>query len=391
MKALRTTSASLALVWALAAPARAASDADLFPRVGDLLQRRCAMPGCHAGPEAAQGLRLERDGVYRTAVNVRARTDPRLLRVTPGSADRSLLYRKLLPLQEGHYRGPRMPLSMEPLRDDEIALVRSWIESFAPEVWGPPPAAEPPAGPPRTFLDSSLAHLPSTDSLGKGALEFRILHRFRPSAREAGGGGLYGLDGGAWISFGLAYGFTDRLEAGIRRTNLLRDYEAFVKGVIVEQSGRIPLSVAFRESLSVAREDSVTANRRRLGAQLILTRRFGDRVSVLLAPTYVTHTNSEDPEDGRDTGAVGLGGEIRLTPSHAITGEWIVQTTGVKGRFQGASLGYTIATARHAFQLLVTNVQGTHTDLYSPGGDLDPGEGEFRLGFNISRTFHPGP
>ncbi|HEU4402752.1 MAG TPA: DUF5777 family beta-barrel protein [Candidatus Polarisedimenticolia bacterium] len=360
-----------------------------FAAAGRLLHAHCAMAGCHAGPKAAQGMRLEAEQIYRSTVNVRARTDARRLRVVPGAPDRSLLYLKLLPQAEGHYRGPRMPLSMDPLTEAQIALVRQWIEAFPADLWGHPPAAEVVTAAPRTFQDSTLANLPTPDSLGAGTLEFRILHRFKPSAPDAGGQGLYGLDGGAWISFGLAYGLGDSLEVGLRRTNLQRDYEAFAKGTLLRQAAsRSPLSLALRGSVSSARDDTGgIANRTRWAGQAIVARRLGERVSLMLVPTYVTRTNFQDATDRRGTGVVGLGAEWRLSPRHAVTAEWVVQTSGVKAAYQGGAVGYSIGTARHVFHLLLTNTPGTHTDLYAPGGDLDPGAGDFRLGFNISRTY----
>ena len=73
----------------------------------------------------------------------------------------------------------------------------------------------------------------------------------------------------------------------------------------------------------------------------------------------------------------------------AIAGEWVIQTSGVSASYQGASLGLGIATSRHTFYLVASTTSGTHTDLYAPGGDPDVEEGDFRLGFNISRTFRP--
>jgi Membrane bound beta barrel domain (DUF5777) len=387
----RTTSLLFLVGLLLPAQVRAQDDAALFAQAGRLLHSRCAMPGCHAGPEAVQGLRLEADQIYRSTVNVRARTDPRLLRVAPGAPDQSLLYRKLLPQDQGHYRGPRMPRSMDPLTDEEIALVRQWIESFPVDLWGHAAPAAPEIARARSFHDSTLANLPTPDPLGSGTLEFRILHRFKPSAQDAGGEGLYGLDGGAWISFGLAIGLTDHFEVGLRRSNLQRDYEAFFKASLLRQeAGRMPLSLALRASVSSAREDLAIANRTRSGAQVILARRFGP-VSVLVVPTYVTHTNFQDGTDHSGTGSLGTGVEWHLSPKHAITAEWIVQESGVKGPYQGAALGFSIATARHTFHILATNVAGAHTDLYAPGGDLDPGDGDFRIGFNISRSYSLRP
>ena len=90
-------------------------------------------------------------------------------------------------------------------------------------------------------------------------------------------------------------------------------------------------------------------------AQAILARRFGARVSLMLVPTYVSHTNYLDESDTRGTGAVGVGGEWRLNSKMAITGEWIGQASGVKNDFQSGSIGFSIATARHVFHLFATN------------------------------------
>jgi hypothetical protein len=362
-------------------------EAPLFARVAKLLQSRCAMPGCHLGPEARQGMRMEAGQIYRSVVNVRSRTDPRLLRITPGAPEQSLLYLKLLPPAEGRYRGPRMPLSMNPLSSEEIALVRQWIEAFPEDRWGRPPGAEAAGRAPRTFQDSTLVNLPTSDPLGRHTLEFRILHRFKASAPDAGSRDFYGLDSGAWISLGLAYGLSETVELGLRRTNLQHDYEGYAKWVPIHQAASgAPLSLALRTSYSNSRETGAF-NRSRYGAQAILARRFGAGVSLMLVPTYVSRTNYLDQTDTRGTGAFGVGGEWRLNSKMAITGEWIGQPSGVRNDFQSGSIGFSIATDRHVFHLFATNTFGSHTDQYAPGGDLEVRDGGFRLGFNISRSY----
>jgi hypothetical protein len=365
--------------------ARAEDDAALFARVRGLLESRCAMAGCHAGPKPAQGLPLTAGAIYRSTVNVHAHSDGRFLRVVPGAPDRSLLYLKLLAPEEGHYRGPRMPLSKEPLAPEDIALVKEWIESFPQAVWGPPPGEAPPLVSPRTFQDAYLANLPTADPLGAHALEFRIVHRFKASAPDAGSDGLYGLDSGAWIAFDLAFGLTEALDLGLRRTNLDREYEGYGKWRLLGQrSGGSPLSLAFRGGVSNVRERG-RVNRTRVSAQAILSRRLGRRLSLMLVPTYVTRTDDLDREERSGTAAVGAGAEWRLKPRIALTGEWVAQTAGVKAAYQSASIGVSMATSGHVFHLLVTNTQGSLTDQYAPGGDLSPRAGDFRLGFNIGR------
>jgi hypothetical protein len=387
IKAPRTTS-FLALVLALAAPsAWGQAEPPLFQQVGRLLQQNCALPACHGGDQPAAGLRLQAAHLYRDTVNVKARTDTSRLRVTPGSPELSLLYLKLLPPEEGHYRGPRMPLSMEPLGAEEIALVRRWILSFPEEEWGAPPVPTEPFA--RFFRDSSLVNLPTPEALGKYNLEFRILHRFRQSTRDAGGEGLWGLDGGSFWSIQLAYGLTESLQAGLRRTNQFRDYEGFVLYAprISGSAGRY-FSGALRGGFASLRDEQA-ANRNRWSAEVILGYRPWKPVSLLLTSLYVSRANYEDPGDERGTAAVGLGAEWHMTSKQSLSAEWIGQTAGVEARYQSFSVAWGVATARHAFTLLASNTSGEHVDLVAPGGDLDFERGYFRLGFNISRTFAP--
>ncbi len=360
-----------------------------FEAVRKILQARCAMPACHAGPNAAQGLRLEGEQIYRSTVNVHPLSDGRFLRVDPGRAERSLLYLKLLEPERGHYRGPRMPRGMQPLPEDEIARIRQWIDSFPPDTWGHEVSAVTAEGPiTRTFQGSYLTNLPTTDPLGAGGLEFGIAHRFKAAARDAGSQGLYGLDSGAWISIELAYGLTDALDVGLRRTNLQQDVEGYLKWVPVRQEeGGPAVSLALRGAWMDARQGGI-ANATRYGAQAILARRFGSVPSLMLVPTFVSRTNSVDAADRRGTSAVGAGAELRFKTGRALTVEYIGQVGGVEAAFQGLSVGYSIATARHVFGLFATNTSGSQTDLYAPGGDLDGKSGAFRIGFNVSRLYN---
>ncbi|HEV8375318.1 MAG TPA: DUF5777 family beta-barrel protein, partial [Candidatus Polarisedimenticolia bacterium] len=263
-----------------------------------LLQSSCAMPACHGGSKPAAGLRLEASHLYRSTVNVRARTDARFLRVNPGSPELSLLYLKLLPRGEGHYRGPRMPYAMQPLREEQIRLVREWILSFPQDEWGIA-SSEQAAVAPRIFRDTSLINLPTPEALGKNTLEFRILHRFKQSTRDAGGEGLWGLDGGAWISFQLAWGLSDTLQAGLRRTNQLRDYEGFLLWAprISGTAGRY-FSGALRGGIASLRDDRAF-HQNRWSAEVILAYRPGERISFLVTPLYVNRANYENATDDR--------------------------------------------------------------------------------------------
>lgn len=365
-------------------------EAAAFNAAKPLFARRCAFSGCHVGMNAPKGLRLEADRIYRSTVNVPARSDGRYALVAPGDPASSLLYLKLLEPKEGQYHGPRMPLDLSKFEEHELATIRRWIESFPEDRWSRVREEEKPSMTSRrTFLDSYLLNLPGTDALGRRTFEVRIAHRFKAAIDAAGSEELYGLDSGAWVSLGLAYGLSPSWELGLRHTNFQKADEIWVKySVLKQQADETLLSLAVRGSYSHLRETG-RANRDRYTGQILLSRRWGEHVSILLAPTYVTRANylNEDDDDG--TLALGFGAEVRLTRNFALVGEWVGQLSGVKDRYESVSLGVRRSTGLHGFDLFVTNTSAAHTDLYAPGGDLDAGSADLRLGFNISRKSRP--
>lgn len=96
---------------------------------------RCAIPTCHDSALASGNLVLETGRSYAELVGIEPDVDEAaaagLLRVDPGRPENSFLLIKL----EGPppQYGSRMPLIGTLLNESEIALIRAWIASGAPE------------------------------------------------------------------------------------------------------------------------------------------------------------------------------------------------------------------------------------------------------------------
>lgn len=93
----------------------------------------CAVPGCHTGAGAPQGLRL--DSAFESFNNLvgipsMERPDLMLFRVDPGNPDESYLVWKIEGRPE--IEGGRMPLDQAPLFDEQIDAIRQWILDGAP-------------------------------------------------------------------------------------------------------------------------------------------------------------------------------------------------------------------------------------------------------------------
>jgi hypothetical protein len=99
----------------------------LFQQVQDtVLTPNCT--GCHVGPNAPTGLRLDAGNSFALLVNVASQQVPTLLRVKPGDPDNSYLVQKL---NGTAAVGGRMPLGRAALPQASIDLVRSWISAGA--------------------------------------------------------------------------------------------------------------------------------------------------------------------------------------------------------------------------------------------------------------------
>jgi len=90
----------------------------------------CAVPGCHGGTGAQQGLRLDPGFSAGNLINVHSSQDPNLIRVIPGDPDGSFLIQKLDGTQTV---GSRMPDGGPYLTTATINVIRQWIQDGAPQ------------------------------------------------------------------------------------------------------------------------------------------------------------------------------------------------------------------------------------------------------------------
>ena len=96
-------------------------------------RRGCTADACH-GSGASGALDLRADVSYANLFDAPSVASD-LSRVHPGTKERSFLWWKLLAAKDASVEvaGSPMPLGTDPLTDDELDLVRLWIQAGAPE------------------------------------------------------------------------------------------------------------------------------------------------------------------------------------------------------------------------------------------------------------------
>ncbi len=99
--------------------------------VQPILTTNCALSGCHAGAQPAQGMNLSAGQMIANTVNVISNELPSMDRIEPGQPDLSYLVHKIQGTQAGvGGSGGRMPLGGQ-LTQSEINTIRAWITAGA--------------------------------------------------------------------------------------------------------------------------------------------------------------------------------------------------------------------------------------------------------------------
>lgn len=246
------------------------------------------------------------------------------------------------------------------------------------------------------FKATRLVNGHSVETNGQHELLFLISHRF--GTLNSGAYNLFGLDQ-ATIRLALEYGLTDRLTAGIGRSSLEKTYDGFLKYKLLQQhQGERPMPVTVTLFSSIAinslrnedPERNVTfKSRLAFTHQLLMARKFTERLSVQLAPTLVHRNSVATRQDENNVYALGAGGRFKLTKRTSFNAEYYYMLPGqtADDYINALSLGFDIETGGHVFQLIFTNAQGMTEKFFIPQNTGMWSDGDIYFGFNISRVF----
>lgn len=245
------------------------------------------------------------------------------------------------------------------------------------------------------FKSSRVVNGHSMEMLGKGVLDFRILHRFgmiKDGYRE-----FFGLDQ-ASMRMGFDYGITKNLTIGYGRSTFQKELDGFVKYRILHQhtgEKAVPFSLLWISGMTMTTakisDSKLNTFSNRLGYyhQVIIGRKFSESFTLQLSPTMV-HRNLVDLKtDKNDMIAVGVGTRYKISKRSAILLDAFPILYGAREDYNTfpLSIGFDIETGGHVFQLHVSNSRGMNEKAFISETTQDWGKGQINLGFNLSRVF----
>ncbi|MBL7765711.1 MAG: hypothetical protein JNJ58_06450 [Chitinophagaceae bacterium] len=245
------------------------------------------------------------------------------------------------------------------------------------------------------FKSSRVINGHSMELIGKGVLDFRILHRF--GMIKSGYRELFGFDQ-ASMRFGFDYGISKNLSIGIGRSTFNKEVDGFVKYRLAHQhkgQKAMPVSLIWISGMTLmtakfndARLETFS-NRLGYYHQFIAGRKFNNSFTLQLSPTFVHRNLVNTKKDFNDMLALGIGTRVKLTNRTAF----IIDAFPVLyGNHQGVnklplSVGFDIETGGHVFQLHVSNTRGMNEKAFISETLQDWTKGEIQIGFNLSRVF----
>jgi len=251
------------------------------------------------------------------------------------------------------------------------------------------------------FKSTRVISSHSIEFLGKGVLDFRILHRF--GLINEGVSNLYGLDE-AQMRIGLDYGLLNNLMVGIGRSTLGKELDGFAKFRPICQSkgpGSFPFSVVLVSSITLdptmpppldTSKFRFYTSRLAFYNAIILGRKFSERFSLQVTPEMVHRNLVDSIWQSNDVFAIGIGTRFKLSKRVAFVVDYHYIVQGLRpGTYcNPLSIGFDIETGGHVFQLHFSNSQGMNERALLLGTTNSWKNGGIRFGFNLSRVFTIG-
>ena len=255
------------------------------------------------------------------------------------------------------------------------------------------------------FKSLKIINIESTKLAAKGDFYFVVAHRF--GFVDKGFDDFFGLDN-ANTQIKFLYGITDWLTVHGARSGFQETYDMGVKYRLFSQKeSGFPVTIVGFNSLAVNTElkeevypNLKFENRLRYVSQVLVSRKFSEKLSLQLAPT-VFHENTlmdildntnqvifPNPQENTQF-ALGLGGRYKLTNRWSVNIDYAAHLNRTKESIyrNPLSIGFDLETGGHVFQMHFSNSNAMHESGFL-GQTVGRWEkGNIAFGFNLVRVF----
>lgn len=280
------------------------------------------------------------------------------------------------------------------------------------------PAAETKQAPKQKFTRAvfnatKIINMQSTEIVSPGTLQFMISHHFSNIWNKGAGkqnvAQFFGLNSGVahtYLSFD--YSPLKWMNVGVAMAGGSK-YEAWTKfRILRQQTGakNIPVTVGWYSMMNVNTaedpDNDFSGNKFAFMNQLLISRKFSDKVSLQLMPTWI-HFNvvPYGINNSNEVFSLGLAGKYKVSSKLNVTLEYARQLNMYKNLItkNGAilnynpdllSLGVEISTGTHLFQFYVGSTTDASAIDQLARNNSSIKDGNIAIGFTINRAMNVG-
>ncbi|MRX70113.1 hypothetical protein SAMN06265349_10750 [Flavobacterium resistens] len=242
------------------------------------------------------------------------------------------------------------------------------------------------------FKALKIVNLESTKLAAKGDLYFVVAHRF--GSIKDGFEGFYGLDN-ANTQIKFIYGVTNGLNVSAARSEFAYDFAT--KYMLFPQiKDGFPVTIAGFNSLSINNtlKESLYPklqfkDRLTYVAQLLISRKFSEKLSLEIVPSFFHQNFVEDVDQSNTQYAVGFGGRYKFAKRWSLNMDYAAHLNRAPNSLykNPLSIGFDLETGGHVFQMHFTSSQAIDEAGYLGRTTGDWTKGDIFFGFNLARVF----
>lgn len=240
------------------------------------------------------------------------------------------------------------------------------------------------------FKSLKIVNLESTKLAAKGDLYSVISHRF--GSIKGGSYELFGLDQ-ATTNIKFLYGVTNWLTLGASRTSKNKTYDFTAKyALLTQKTDGSPVNIVGFNSLTyntLKKIDLSGTQRISYVTQILISRKFNERLSFQIAPTYFHENFVENDLQKNSQYALGFGGRVKITSRLSINADYAHHLNRASNSIykNPLSLGVDLETGGHIFQMHFTNASLMNETGYLANALGDWSTANIFFGFNLVRVF----
>ena len=255
------------------------------------------------------------------------------------------------------------------------------------------------------FKSLKIVNLESTKLAGKGDFYLVIAHRF--DYINQGFDDFFGIDN-ANTQIKFLYGIKEWLTVHVARSGFEETIDSAIKyRLIAQEKDGFPFTIVGFNSIAINAEMKKENfpklefnNRLTYVTQLLISRKFTDKLSLELAPSYFHENTLKDILDennnvilpnpqGNDQFAVGFGGRYKFAKRWSFNMDYAAHLNRANQSIykNPLSIGVDLETGGHVFQMHFTNSRAMHEAGYLGKTTGNWSKGEIAFGFNLVRVF----